>query len=86
VLTSEEARAILAAIDTGALTDLRDRVLIGTIIYTFAHIGAVLQMNVGDYFTERVPQLALDTGPTEAAQEFTSPPCRSPTHASGKWR
>ena len=52
VLTSDEARAMLAAIDTGSLTGLRDRALIGTMIYTFARIGAVLQMNVGDYFTK----------------------------------
>jgi len=52
VLTSEEARAMLAAIDTATLTGLRDRALIGTMIYTFARIGAVLQMNVGDYFTQ----------------------------------
>ncbi len=52
VLTSEEARAMLAAIDTGSLTGLRDRALVGTMIYTFARIGAVLQMNVGDYFTQ----------------------------------
>ncbi len=52
VLTSEEARALLAVIDTGSLTGLRDRALIGTMIYTFARIGAVLQMNVSDYFTE----------------------------------
>ena len=52
VLTSEEARAMLAAIDAGTLTGLRDRALIGTMIYTFARIGAVLQMNVGDYFTQ----------------------------------
>ena len=52
VLTSEEARALLTAIDTGSLTGLRDRALIGVMIYTFARIGAVLQMNVGDYFTQ----------------------------------
>lgn len=34
------------------MTGLRDRALIGTMIYTFARIGAVLQMNVGDYFTQ----------------------------------
>lgn len=38
VLTSEEARAMLAGIDTGSLTGLRDRALIGTMIYTFARI------------------------------------------------
>jgi hypothetical protein len=31
---------------------LRDRTLIGVMIYTFARVGAVLQMNVGDYFAE----------------------------------
>ncbi len=52
VLTSEEARAMLAAINPGTLTGLCDRALIGTMIYTFARIGAVLQMNVTDYFTQ----------------------------------
>jgi site-specific recombinase XerD len=52
VLDREEARALLAAIDTTSLTGLRDRALIGVMIYTFARIGAVLQMNVGDYFTQ----------------------------------
>jgi integrase/recombinase XerD len=43
VLDREEARALLAAIDTGSLTGLRDRALIGVMIYTFARVGAVLQ-------------------------------------------
>jgi site-specific recombinase XerD len=50
VLNREEAQALLAAIDTGSLTGLRDRALIGTMIYTFARVGAVLQMNAGDYY------------------------------------
>ena len=52
VLDREEARALLAGIDTSSLTGLRDRALIGVMIYTFARIGAVLQMNVGDYFSQ----------------------------------
>jgi integrase len=52
VLDRDEARALLAVIDTASLTGLRDRALIGVMIYTFARIGAVLQMNVGDYFTQ----------------------------------
>ncbi len=52
VLDREEARALLAAIDTGWLTGLRDRTLIGVMDYAFARVGAVLQMNVGDYFTQ----------------------------------
>ena len=52
VLDRDEARALIAAIDTGSLTGLRDRALIGIMIYTFARVGAVLQMNVGDYFSQ----------------------------------
>ena len=43
----EEARALLSSIDTSTLTGLRDRALIAVMIYTFARVGAVLQMNVG---------------------------------------
>jgi integrase/recombinase XerD len=52
VLDREEARALLACIDTSTLTGLRDRALIGVMIYTFARVSAVLRMNVGDYFTQ----------------------------------
>ena len=52
VLDREEACALLASIDTGSLTGLRDRALIGVMIYTFARIGAVLQMNVSDYYSQ----------------------------------
>jgi site-specific recombinase XerD len=52
VLDREEARALISAIDTSSLTGLRDRALIGIMIYTFARVGAVLQMNVGDYFSQ----------------------------------
>ncbi len=52
VLDREEARALLAVIEPGALTGLRDRALIGIMIYTFARIGAVLGMDVGDYFSQ----------------------------------
>jgi site-specific recombinase XerD len=52
VLESEEARALLASIDTGTPTGLRDRALIATMVYTFARVSAVLQMNVRDYFSQ----------------------------------
>jgi site-specific recombinase XerC len=52
VLDRDEARALIAAIDTTSLTGLRDRALIGIMIYTFARVGAVLQMNVGDYYSQ----------------------------------
>jgi site-specific recombinase XerD len=48
----DEAKALLAAIDTGNLIGLRDRALIGMLLFTFARIGAVTAtaMRVGDYF------------------------------------
>jgi integrase/recombinase XerD len=52
VLDREEARTLITSIDTGSLTGLRDRALIGVMIYTFARVGAVLQMNVGDYSSQ----------------------------------
>jgi site-specific recombinase XerD len=52
VLDREEARALLAAINTASLTGLRDRALIAIMIYTFARVGAVVQMNVCDYFSQ----------------------------------
>jgi site-specific recombinase XerD len=52
VLNREEARALLSSIDTSTLTGLRDRALIALMIYTFARVGAVLQMNVCDYFSQ----------------------------------
>ena len=57
VLTADEARALLDAShpDTSAtLTDrrLRDRALIGVMVYTFARVNAVIGMKVKDYFTQ----------------------------------
>jgi site-specific recombinase XerD len=52
VLNRKEARDLLASIDTSTLTGLRDRALIGIMIYTFARVGAVLQMKVSDYFSQ----------------------------------
>ena len=52
VLTAEEARTLLDAIPTDALTGLRDRALIGVMVFTFARVNAVIEMKVKDYFTQ----------------------------------
>ncbi len=66
VLTAEEARTLLDSIkvikkttrDDGTekeelwLIGLRDRALIGVMVYTFARINAVLQLKVGEYFVQ----------------------------------
>jgi len=49
-LTEDQARRLLAGIDTSTLVGLRDRALIGVMTYTFARIGAVVGMRVEDYF------------------------------------
>jgi site-specific recombinase XerD len=63
VLDSKEARALLDSIiapkegrtpetDPPTLQDLRDRALIGVMVYTFARVNAVIRMQVKDYFTQ----------------------------------
>jgi site-specific recombinase XerD len=52
VLDAEEARALLDSIPTDTLIGLRDRALIGVMVYTFARVNAVIGMKVKDYFTQ----------------------------------
>ena len=50
MLNADEARALLDAIDVTTLTGLRDRALIGVMVFTFARVNAVIAMKVKDYF------------------------------------
>jgi site-specific recombinase XerD len=52
VLDPAEARALLDSIDTGKVAGLRDRALIGLMVYSFARIGAALGMTVEDVYTQ----------------------------------
>src|ERR1700720_650341 len=52
VLDPAEARALLDSIDTSTVIGLRDRALIGLMVYSFARIGAALGMTVEDVFTQ----------------------------------
>jgi integrase/recombinase XerC len=47
-----EARALLDSIDTSTAAGLRDRALIGLMVYSFARIGAALGMAVEDVYTQ----------------------------------
>ena len=49
VLTAEEARQLLESIPVDRIGGLRDRALIAVMIYSFARVGAVVKMKVGDY-------------------------------------
>lgn len=53
VLAPEEARHLLDTIDVSTPVGLRDRALIGLMVYTFAGIGAAVAMNVEDVFVQR---------------------------------
>lgn len=52
VLAAEEVRALLDAIETSTLIGLRDRALIGLMVYTFARVGAAIQMRVEDVYVQ----------------------------------
>src|SRR6202158_2091786 len=45
-----EVQKLLNAVETSTHTDHRDRALLGTLAYTFARIGAVVNLKVEDYF------------------------------------
>ena len=50
VLRAEQARQLLDSIDVGNIVGLRDRALIGVMVYSFARVSAVIGMRVEDYY------------------------------------
>lgn len=52
VLDADEARRLIACIDTSTHAGLRDRALIALMVYSFARIGAALNMKVEDVYTQ----------------------------------
>ena len=52
VLSPEEARRVIDAIDVSTHAGLRDRALIGLMVFSFARIGAALAMKVEDVFVQ----------------------------------
>ncbi len=52
VLGADEARTLLDSIDTSTPVGLRDRALIGLMVYTFARVGAALQMRTEDVYIQ----------------------------------
>jgi len=52
VLDADEARLLLETIDTTSIVGLRDRAVIGLMVYTFARVGALVAMNVEDYYPQ----------------------------------
>jgi integrase/recombinase XerD len=52
VLSAAETRTLLDAIDLGSIVGLRDRALIGVMVYSFARVSAVVGMARQDYFPQ----------------------------------
>jgi site-specific recombinase XerD len=52
VLSPQEARRVLDAINARTQVGLRDRALIGLMVYSFARIGAVVGMKIEDVFVQ----------------------------------
>lgn len=52
VLSASEARQLLDSIDTSTIIGLRDRAIIGVMVYSFARVSAVVGMKVDDYFAQ----------------------------------
>lgn len=53
ILSAAEARSLLQSIPDTSIAGLRDRALIGVMVYTFARISAAIGLNVGDVFREK---------------------------------
>ena len=52
VLLPEEARRLLESINVQTMSGLRDRALLGIMVYSFARVGAVVAMDAEDYFPQ----------------------------------
>lgn len=52
VLTAKEARELLDSIDIGTVAGLRDRALLGVMVYSFSRVSAAVGMNVEDYYPQ----------------------------------
>lgn len=52
LLSAEETRELLDSIPSETAVGLRDRALIGLMVYTFARVGAVVSMSVEDFYIQ----------------------------------
>jgi site-specific recombinase XerD len=50
VLTAEDTRKLLDSIDATTVVGLRDRAIIAVMVFSFARISAVMNLNVGDFY------------------------------------
>src|SRR5271157_2899858 len=51
-ITVDQARTLLASVDTGNIVGLRDRAILATLAYTACRAGAVAKLRLGDFQNE----------------------------------
>ena len=51
-MTRSATRALLDGIDVATLVGLRDRALLGVLVYSFARASAAVSLRVADYYTQ----------------------------------
>jgi integrase/recombinase XerD len=51
-ITVDQARTLLASVDTGHIVGLRDRAILATLAYTACRAGAVAKLRLGDFQSE----------------------------------
>src|ERR1700730_13593140 len=78
VLSPEEARELFSSIPTDTLVGLRDRALIGVLIYSFARVSAAVAMRIEDYFPQGKRWWL---GFTRKAASTTKCPCTTPSRS-----
>jgi site-specific recombinase XerD len=52
ILDADEVRTLFAQFDDTRLIDLRDRAILGAMVYSFARVGAVAKLRVKDYYRQ----------------------------------
>ncbi|MGH9396897.1 MAG: site-specific integrase [Terriglobia bacterium] len=52
VLSPDQARKLLDSINTETVVGLRDRAIIGVMVYSFARVSAVAKMKIADYYDD----------------------------------
>lgn len=49
VLSPQEVRLLLTSIDVSTLRGLRDRAILGTMLFSFCRVGALIKLKIGDF-------------------------------------
>ena len=74
VLSDDQARTLLDSISTEKIAGRRDRALIGTMLYTFGRVGAVIAMDVRGLPPQQPPALVPPPRERRKGAPGTCPP------------